>query len=215
MNARILTALALCAAPALAQSYSREPAPLPPVTATGYGSITYAISWPTGDLHRFISNDSWLNFSIEGHGRLFNPWSSIGFVIGYNEFYERNANPFFVGNAEVTGQQYRHFLLVPVLIDGRAYLTVGPAQLFGGLGLGLYWGRQQLSLNGLGGRADNSLHFGLMPEVGGLIPLGAGGGFGLTANLRYHYPFASSGYLLGQSIAPGFLALGVGIVYQR
>ena len=182
------------------------------------GVFTWHWSMPTSDTNEFTDNDSWLGASLEG--RLF-PWShrmSVGASFGWNEFYNTTSEVIEFTreplSGSVSGRQYRHLAVYPMLATGQYYFgREGAARPYVGLGAGAYYIRQLMDI-GIYTVEANNWHFGVAPEFGVLIPTSAGYGTEAAVTLRYHYPFEAGEYI-GGSKSFSYFTLGVGVSWER
>lgn len=179
-------------------------------------SLNYSIGLPSGDTKDFTDNESWLGLTFEGQWFV-RPNASAGILFGWNEFYKQEQDAQFTfDNGTITGRQYRHLNIFPMLVTGKYYLsgehesigsTMSP---FVGLSTGAYYVRQLFDLGSSEVTSDNWL-FGVAPEVGVLLPLR--GGTLASLNVRYHYPFSSGDWLGGEARSWQYWTFGVGVAY--
>jgi len=159
--------------------------------------LNYSMGIPSGDTKKFTNNESWLGLAFDGQW-FASPNASAGIMLGWNEFYERTSDrPFELENGTITGQQYRHLNVFPMLVSGRIYLNRDKRvdmsrTMYIGMGTGAYYVRQLFSM-GTSQFTTDSWLFGVAPEAGFLFPLGVGN-LG-TIQARYHYPFSGGDFM--------------------
>ena len=179
------------------------------------GGLNYSVGIPTGDTKTFTNNESWLGLAFEGQW-IVRPNASAGITLGWNEFYERTGErPLVLENGTITGQQYRHLNVFPMLVTGRMYLNrdqrIDMSQsAYLGLSGGGYYVRQMFSMGTSQLTTDGWL-FGLAPEVGVLFPLSMGN-LG-TINARYHIPMNSSEFL-GGDVKFQYWTISIGVAHS-
>ena len=154
-------------------------------------SLTYTMSFGSGDLHKYINNTSFRGFTFDGQGFV-SDQVSVGGLFNWTTFYEELAGESFtVGTATVTGKQYRYINTFPMLLTGHYYFHTDEYEprFYVGAGAGAYKIIQRTDA-GIWSFEDNYWHFGLSPEVGLLYPVGMDSYFNF--NFRYHYAFKTS-----------------------
>ena len=181
------------------------------------GGLSYSFAMPTGDTREFTDNESWLGLNFEGQWFV-RPNASAGILFGWNEFHERTDEAIELNNGTISGGQYRHLNVFPMLVTGRYYLnnsataigtTVAP---YVGASTGMYYVRQLFDLGTTEFTEDGWL-FGLSPELGVLIPLRSGSIGMLSA--RYNYPFNGSDFLGDQAQSFQYWTINLGVSYGR
>jgi len=180
------------------------------------GSLSYNLGIPTGDTKEFTDNESWLGLTFEGNFMI-RPNASAGIVIGWNEFHERTVDELVLNNGSISGGQYRHLNVFPLLVTGKYYFngesSVTSAMTpFVGAGVGTYYVRQLFDIGTTEFTEDTWL-FGVAPEIGVLFPLRSGTIGTLSA--RYNLPFSSSGFIGSESRSMQFFTIGLGIAFSR
>lgn len=175
------------------------------------GVFTWNWSYPASDTKTYTDNDSWLGASLEGQYFPKADNLSIGVNFGWNEFYNTTYETINFGDdrwgGAISGRQYRHLAMYPMLATGHFYMGGKEStRPYFGLGAGAYYIRQLADI-GIYTIETDSWHFGLMPEVGVLIPM-SGGGYGKRASIsvRYHYPFEGGEYIGGSKSFQYFTA---------
>ena len=156
-----------------------------------YSTVNYGISLPLGDTRDFISNPSFRGFSFE-FGRFFTEETSVGFLFAwsvFNESFPRDTYEF--EDLTMTGNLYRYINAFPLMAVGR--YNFSPDSRFRpylGLASGAYV-INKVSDFGVHRYENKNWHFGLAPEAGLIIGIGAEASFNLGA--RYNHAFKSGG----------------------
>ena len=177
--------------------------------------LTYNVGIPVGDTEDYISDISWLGFTIEG--RRFRDYESRvtwGLSLSWQVLWQTETSTFTIQdlNTTVTGNQRRYINSFPLLLTGHVYL--GPDdgfQLYVGGGAGIYYIIQRFEI-GVYAAEENNFHFGLAPEVGFMFPLGSSKG---TLSARFNYAFASGESVSGESIDYSYIAILAGFAWTR
>jgi hypothetical protein len=193
----------LAATGAVAQAppagYSLVPASEVPHYARTYAGISYGWADPTGDFRNTISNDSWINFTLEGH-QLVHHNFSVGLILGWNSLYQNDIND-------------KRFNLFPALLDFRVLLhkpgSKAPIPYIGG-GIGTTYGIQYVTTAALQASAS-TFAFTLAPEVGIIFPTPNSG---VALGARWYYN-ASSTYLSSTSYSPQYFLISIALLYAR
>lgn len=183
----------------------------PAAQAQYYGGLQYNWSLPVGDTKDFVDNDSWIGLALDGQW-LRGDRASIGFVLGWNELYQRTSETIVFTGGAATGDQYRHFNIFPLLLSGRFLLRSEGTRPYVGLGAGGYWIFQRFDF-GQSSFSQDDIVFGVMPEIGVLVPMRSGAGLQLSA--RYHVPFSAGDWIGGGERSWQYLSIGVGVMYER
>jgi hypothetical protein len=172
----------------------------------------YSVAIPIGDTHRFGPNGSWSGANWEGRWMGW-PYMSVGTLIGFNEFYQRQSGTFDFPGGAATGEQYRHLLVIPALMTGARYFTASsddPRWYVGG-GAGLQYTQQSFQL-GLQEKHRSTWGVVLVPEIG--LAFAAWYGTGGIVSLRYHLP-SPSGSFLGNGLRRfEYVSLSAGFGYR-
>ena len=174
------------------------------------GLLSYSYAVPTGDTHNFIDNDSWIGFNFEGRW-LFDQKSSVGILLGWQEFYHKVNTDINFNSGTVSGTQYRHMHIFPMMLTGHWYGGIpGGKRPFIGGGLGTTYVRQLFDI-GLQEATEDHWHFALAGDAGIAWPLQSGSAAVLS--LRYTYPFNAGDYVGGGSRAWQYLSINLGVAY--
>ena len=187
------------------------------VSAQSLGSITYDVSFPSGNLKEYIDEVSWRGFGIEG--RWFsNKNLSFGLSFAWSVFDERTNDLIQITNEGVNGTvggtQIRTVNSLPMLATAHYYTGKRRDQFrfYFGAGAGMYYIKQRLEI-GLIALENDNWHFGLAPEVGVLVSFSRE--FTMIFNAKYNYAFSS-----GETLGGGddntyeYWGLNVGFVWQ-
>ncbi len=187
------------------------------VSAQSLGSITYDVSFPSGNLKEYIDEVSWRGFGIEG--RWFsNKNISFGLSFAWSVFDERTNELIQVKsegvNGTVSGTQIRIVNSLPILATAHYYTGKRRDQFrfYFGTGAGMYYIKQRLEI-GLVALENDNWHFGLAPEVGVLVSFSRE--FTMIFNAKYNYAF-SAGTTLGggDDNSYAYWGINVGFVWQ-
>ncbi len=177
---------------------------------TKLGGISYSWSLPRGELKGFVDNSSRVGVNFEGRsfkGAHF----ALGMLLGWNEFYSRTAAPISFANGTVTGDQYRHVNIFPLMVNGNLYLgSPGHTRPYIGVQAGAYYTAQLLDL-GTSQFSSHNWQFGLAPEVGILIAARCNA-YAFVSG-RYHRPLRAGDYLDGAPRTFQYISINVGVMY--
>ncbi len=156
-----------------------------------YSTVNYGISVPLGDTRDFISNTSFRGFSFE-FGRFFTEEISVGFLFAWSVFNESfHRDTYELEDLTLTGNLYRYINVFPLMAVGRYHFS--PDSQFRpylGLASGAYV-INKVSDFGVHRYENKNWHFGLAPEAGIIIGIGAEAYINLGA--RYNHAFKSGG----------------------
>jgi hypothetical protein len=181
---------------------------LSPVVLMGQGvyTMTYDMSLGLGSTGDYISAPSFRGATlIDGRGFITNN-VSIGGSFSWHVFTKELEGEFVDGTTTLTGKQYRYINSFPVMVTSYYYLGDGSTTTYyagGGVGVVSYEQRTEMGLYYSG---DPKWHFGISPQIGVLIPMGAS--VDLHISLKYQQTFKSSDYDANQ-----YLTLGVGFAW--
>ena len=187
------------------------------VSAQSLGSITYDISFPTGNLSDFIDKTSFKGFGIEG--RWFQSKNlSFGLSFAWTVFDERVSDPIQIVqdgvHGTVSGTQVRVVNSLPILATAHYYTGKRRDQFrfYFGTGVGMYYIKQRLEI-GLVAFESNNWHFGLAPEVGVLLSFSRE--LTMILNTKYNYAFSAGTSLGGgDDNTYAYWGINVGFVWQ-
>jgi hypothetical protein len=191
MHAR--TTRTLTVAAVLSAAASALPAQLP----ENVGALSWGWASPAGSTTEFMDNDSWLSFAFEGEHFL-KRTMSIGMYLGWTELYERTSETMQIGSGTITGGQYRHANVFPMLVTARIYTRRSESSSvwpFIGLGAGAYYTRWLHDVGTLRFE-DNAWYAGVTPDIGLVIP-NITEGASIVLSAKYHYPFVSGQWSYG------------------
>jgi len=181
------------------------------------GGLSYSIGVPTGDTQEFTDNESWLGVTFEGQWFV-RPNASAGILLGWNEFYHRTNESLPLENGTISGGQYRHLNVFPMLVTGKYFFNSSDAPMgttvapFVGASTGFYYVRQLFDI-GTAEFSDDGWLFGLSPEFGVMIPMPSGSVGMLSA--RYNYPFNGGDFLGDQSQSFQYWTFNLGVSFGR
>jgi len=175
-------------------------------------AMEYSVAVPIGDTQRFDASGSWAGANWEGRW-LGWPYTSVGTLIGFNEFYQRQSGTFDFPGGAATGDQYRHLLVIPALVTGARYFTAtfdDPRWYIGG-GAGLQYTQQSFQL-GLQEKHRSTWGVVLVPEIG--LAFAAWYGTGGIVSLRYHLPTVSGSFMGNGERRFQYVSLSMGFGYR-
>ena len=157
----------------------------------GLFAVTYSMAMPLGSTSDYISKFSPRGFGVEGRGFL-NDNISLGGSFTWNVFFEELKNETFTqGTESITANQFRYINTYPINFTAHYYFgDYGSTRFNVGLGLGAYKINRRTEF-GIFQVEHNYWHFGLAPEAGVLIPLGAS--TDIMLSVRYNYAFKTEG----------------------
>ena len=70
-------------------------------------ALEYSVGIPVGATHKFLPVGGWSGAAWESRW-MEHPHTTIGFLLGFNEFYRRSDGTFTFPQGAATGDQYRH-----------------------------------------------------------------------------------------------------------
>ena len=172
----------------------------------------YSIAMPFGDTPTYGAGSSWTGAAWEARW-MSQPHTSIGTLIGFNEFHRRESGTFNFPGGAVTGDQYRDLIMIPLLVTGAWYFNSNPddPRWYVGGGGGLQYTDQYFQL-GLDQRHQRNWNAVLVPEVG--LTFSAWYATGGIISLRYHLPSESAAFLGSSQRRFPYLSLSLGFGYR-
>jgi len=179
---------------------------------TNFAGVTYNFSFPAVDLDHYVGQNSWYGVTVDFRRHLTgNQNVLLGLSTGWYVFYNNVNQVINVDNAAISGEQYRNFNIIPILVGATYLIGHGDqARAFVGLHAGPYYARQQLDI-GLYSIDKSNWHFGVAPEFGVTFPVQTE--TDVYFNLRYHYLFSAGDYLGGGALTLPFLTIGAGFAW--
>jgi hypothetical protein len=207
MTQRSLLAAALGAVAVLSVA-----APLAAQPHRYFSSLQYSVAQPIGDTHDFIPDFSWSGAAWESRW-MDRPHTSLGFLVGFNEFHRSKFGTENFEHGAITGDQYRYVLAAPLLFTAAWYFDTdrnNPRWYVGG-GAGVEYVQQKFQI-GLFDERRTNWRMVMMPEVGWMFPAWFGTG-GIIA-LRYHLPASTPGLFNTGHQRFQFVSLSVGLGYR-
>jgi hypothetical protein len=172
-------------------------------------SLSYNVSFPSGDLGDFIEKTSWRGHTLEWKGFV-NEKMSAGVEASWQTFYQSlDFNSFNVegSNITLTGKQYRYNNVIPIYgrFDYHGSNEGDNVRWFAGLGVGTMWS-EHITDMGLYEFLTNTWHFAMAPRIG--VNYYLNDWRALTLSLSYDYGFKA------QDVDPvSYLRLGIGISF--
>ena len=164
----------------------------------GYG---YDMSFPTGNTSDFISDPSFLGFTIQGR-KFVSSQFSIGGSLSWHvfngqkeetrsfRFEDDGLSKDIVGS--ISGKQFRYINALPIMLNAHYYLGEIESEkviVYGGLGIGVTPIKRRVEM-GVFAIDETNWHFGLIPEIGILKRISSS--YTFTSSLRYSNAFKAS-----------------------
>jgi hypothetical protein len=181
------------------------------VTATADESfivLTYGMASPTGDLETYTPDNSFRGWGFE-YRNLLRDRLSLGFGFAWQSFSRLEQGTFINGNLTVTGSNIREVDSIPIMVTGGVYTgDPGGARVYANLGVGTYYVTNRFDF-GTASSFETSWHFGLSPEVGLMLPLGASL-WNILGNVKYNYGFKTS-----EQSALSYWGLNLGLAFNN
>ncbi len=172
-------------------------------------TVSYTMSFPTGEAADFISKASFRGITLDGRGFL-SDRVSIGGAINWTAFYEKQDEQTITeGSLSITGVPYKYINACPILANVHVYtgVTDDGIRIFGGVGVGTYYINQRTDM-GLWTLQDDHWHFGFAPEIGILFPLG--GSTDIIASVKWNYAVKS-----GDTSNYNWFGLNIGFTFGQ
>jgi hypothetical protein len=173
-----------------------------------WGIITYDIAFATGATRDYISETGFIGFGVEGHSFDRNHIST-GFVIGWQNLYEKTDEILHVDNVTISGTQVRYLDFLPFLWGVNYHFGDRSYRLrpYVGAKAGTYYVSQRVDIGTVEIIVNRNWHLGVSPEVGFtfLTPTTDFYGF-LSAD--YNYVFSRD-----DSVDYSYVGLSIGFVY--
>jgi outer membrane protein W len=171
----------------------------------GYGSMTYSIGFPTGNMKDYIDQISYRGINLELFWHT-NKSFDAGIEVGWNTFYAKeNEKTYTQETQSITGTQFRYINAVPMIAGARWRKPGGKTQPYFGAGVGTtYLGRA--TDFGLYRITNNNWQFCVRPEAGLIYRLSDA--TGATVGVKYYANFKTDNL-----DAQTFLTVNVGFVF--
>jgi len=175
-------------------------------------ALEYSVGIPVGDTHNFLPVGGWSGAAWESRW-MDHPHTTIGFLLGFNEFYKRNEGTFTFPDGAASGDLYRHLISTPLLFTAAWYFNENrddPRWYIGG-GTGPQYTEQEVQL-GLNRQTKGRWNMVLVPEVG--LAFTAWYGTGGILSLRYHLPSESPGVFRSGDQRFQYFSVSFGLGYR-
>jgi len=135
-----------------------------------FSGATYEVSVPGGDLKDFADATSWLGFGL-GFRKALNKNTTAGLFFGWHVFHEETRDLIQLENGAASGLQNRYVNSFPIMLNYHYYLgRSGDIRPYFGLNGGGYILLQRLDF-GVYSFHQDSFEWGVIPEIGAVIPL--------------------------------------------
>jgi hypothetical protein len=160
----------------------------------GMLTFDWIIGIPTGDLSKnFIGTTSTRGFAME-YRYLFNGPLSVGGGVSWQGFYEKiDRNTYSFDEGAITSTRFNYLYSFPLFVNVHYYpLKNNILYPFVGLNVGMF-NIDKKDQIGSYYVQDKGWEFGLQPEVGALIQMSPGSGFGFIVKAKYTYLLYNEG----------------------
>ncbi len=176
-----------------------------------FTGATYDVSIPAGDLKEFIEDPSWLGFSLTFRKEISRNMTG-GLLFGWQVFSERTDRTIQLEHGAASGTQDRWVNSFPIMLNAHYYLgDRGNIRPYLGVNAG---GIAVLRRYGIGIVVldDDSWEWGVMPELGAVVPLNRE--TALLLQGRFTYSFTGED-LAGSDMKLAYYGVSVGFVWQQ
>ncbi len=138
-----------------------------------YMGMSYGMTTPVSDTKAFTNSTSWRNWEFD-MSAVVKPNTTVGMSVAWSVFNDVTETDSSIDGIDVHVTKFRYINSVPILVNVRRFLAPrGRVRPFIGVGVGPHLVKQRVDV-GLSTLSENTWHFGVAPEVGLLVPLGAG-----------------------------------------
>jgi hypothetical protein len=176
-----------------------------------YGMATWNISIPEDDTKKFVDETSYRGFGLEFRKQV-KESTTLGIMTSWEVFHERTNESFQLQNATITGSQDHYINSFPIMLGLHRYFGAdGGTRPYIGISGGGFVVIQTLRI-GLAEIEEDSWEWGVMPEVGFLMPLESGAG--LIVNARYSMALTGEN-LRGDESFLTYWGVRVGLVWDQ
>lgn len=177
------------------------------------GSATFAqdrfskVSWelgiPTGDLKEYLNNGdvSAGGISFDYRKLVGDNWT-VGGSAAWSFFNGSTRENLVTGTTTVSGLRQFYFNSLPFMANTHYYMDVGSSQLYFGTGIGGVWTLQRTEIGSFYTDNDN-FHFGVVPEIGFVVPISFTSNINISA--KYNYALKTS-----KTVNYSYFTFGVG-----
>lgn len=160
----------------------------------GMLTFDWIIGVPVGDMsNNFISKTSTRGFAME-YRYMMNGPISIGGGFNWQGFYEKiDRNTYEFESGAITSTRFNYLYTFPLFVNFHYYpMKNNYIYPFVGLGAAMVSIDKQDQI-GQYYVQDKSWQFALQPEIGALIQMSPGSGFGFVVKAKYNYLFYNEG----------------------
>jgi hypothetical protein len=176
-----------------------------------YSSATYEVSVPAGDLQEFTDATSWLGFGL-GFRKVLQRDLTGGLYFGWHVFHERTDRTLKLENGDLSGTQDRYANSFPIMLNVHHYFgNRGDIRPFVGLNAGGYILLQRFEI-GIISLQKDSFEWGLIPEVGAVVPLSRD--VTLLLQGKFSYAFTGKG-IGGEDMKLAYWGITAGFAWQQ
>jgi hypothetical protein len=178
------------------------------VLAQSNATISYAISFPTGDISDFIEKTSFRGMSFDYRYK-FQPKMALGASVGWTTFYEEvGRGTYTAGSESLTGKQFRYSNHVP-MVATFTYFTKEDDMMvpYATFGIGTMYTRRDTDMS-VYRREQEAWNFLFQPEIG--IQVHSMENAALALSLKYNVGLAAGSEL---SEAQSYISFHVGLAF--
>jgi hypothetical protein len=176
-----------------------------------YGMATWNISFPDGDTKKFVDETSYRGFGLDFR-KEFRPSTTVGIMGSWEVFHHRTTETIEYKTAAITGSQDRYINSFPIMLGLHRYLGAeGGTRPYFGINAGGFVLIQTLRV-GVAEIEDDSWVWGVMPEVGLVMPIQRGSAF--IVNARYSYALTGEN-LAGNDYQLSYWGVRVGFAWEQ
>jgi len=180
-----------------------------------YGGFSYQVSMPMGDTKDFTEDVGFLGFALDFRNVVSHN-TTVGVLLGWNVFHTRTSETIEVirnGNpGAITGLQDRTINSFPIMANFHRYFgQKGNTKFFFGLNAGGYYMVQRFDI-GIFSFQNDEWQWGVIPEMGVVIPMQSNTSLLITA--KYHYAFSGQN-AVGTDVKNQYISLGIGFSWTE
>lgn len=171
-------------------------------------TISYPISFPSGDLKEFTTKTSFRGINLEFQ-KMVQDNIGVGISTGWVVFYEElDYSTYTIDNVSLSGKQWRYSNHIPILASTNYYLKPGDSMNpYVGLGVGVTYSLRNTDMN-LYTLEQDAWNFTLQPAAGILIE--ASDVTKVNISARYTHGFEAGNELPG---AQSYFSLNFGFSF--
>jgi len=173
----------------------------------GIWNFQWVIGFPVGETNEFLDQTSFRGFGIEGRGYV-SDRITVGGRVAWQTFYKDFGEVTQSSdNVTVTGFQRKYINTIPITVNAHYYFGYGMVLPYIGVGIGPYW-IEARNYMGIYYVQEKAWHFGVVPEIGVVVPFGSNSNVGFNAAVKYNYAAKTK-----DTQAQSWVELDIGISY--